>query len=152
MIRRNAAVLALLSVLMMATGCSGGSEPKTTKPPVPNAKYADAPALSKALQATHVGCTGYAEDAKHPDAQSQGHCQVRGVSVTVAVYASEMEMMDQVARLQRTLPKAKSSDQWLVMGRNWTVNCGIYKAIAYVIRDRLRGTVIPVEQSSSARQ
>ncbi|MEP6695271.1 MAG: hypothetical protein ABJA34_00165 [Pseudonocardiales bacterium] len=115
------------------------------KPPAPNGRYADAPALSKALQAAHLACTHYQEDARHPDAQSQGRCLVRGVSVRLAVYASDWELNHQVSAMQSKPQTA--GYHWFVAGKNWTVDCDIYQPIAEVIANRLKGVVIAIPPS-----
>lgn len=139
-------VIALVVSLLLAAGCSQDSPAKRPKAPGRDASYADAPTLGKALQLASVGCTRYHEDTTHPDAQSQGHCVVRGVQVTIAVYASGREREDQVVRMRRTL-RARSGSQWFVWGPNWTVNCHRFKEIAYLIEHQLGGTVEPVPEA-----
>jgi len=139
--------------MVLALAAAGGcSDPATAKKapvahrptaPALNATYANARALAKALQQTHVGCTNYSDDNRHPDAQSQGRCHVRGVTVILTVYATQHERELDVTRLRQDWARHKSGSLYLVVGDRWVVNCGIYQAISELTFAKIGGVAAP---------
>lgn len=137
---RLAGIAAAL-LLVTAGGCASPTVHK-------DALYSSGSNMSERLQQQKVGCTDYKDDARHPYAESQGHCRIRGVSVRLATFVDEWELNHWVDRMTDGSLRAGKGTHYLVKGPRgedprWIVDCSSYDAIARKVHRELGGELLP---------